>query len=100
VSDAKNSAQSSQRSIEDIEAELRRTREEMTQTVNELAGRLDPKVVAKNAADQAKQKADTAANRVKALANDAKSGDLRAIGILAGSAVAVIGLGALIIYRH
>ncbi|WP_164505525.1 MULTISPECIES: DUF3618 domain-containing protein [unclassified Actinobaculum] len=100
MSDAKNSPDSNQRSIAQIEAELRRTREEMTQTVNELAGRLDPKVVAKAATDQAKKKAATATTRVKALVHDAKSGDLRAIGILAGSVVVVVGLGVLVICRH
>ncbi|MEZ7898941.1 MAG: DUF3618 domain-containing protein [Flaviflexus sp.] len=77
------------RSAEDIEADLQRTREELTNAVNELTNRLNPKTNAKAAADQAKQKANEFAASARGVADDAGRGDASAIGILAAAAATV-----------
>jgi len=120
------------RSAEQIEIDLHRKREELASTVNELADRLDPKNLAKEASDQAKVKvaaftdtaktkanefADTAKTQASSFAEtaktqassfmdtakktvgDAQNGDSRALGILAGSALALLGGIALILRR-
>ncbi|MCF2706081.1 DUF3618 domain-containing protein [Arcanobacterium haemolyticum] len=97
------------RSAEQIEVDLKRTREEMAATVNELASRLDPKTLAKDAADQARDKVAGFAEVAQDKAQDAmyvasgvaadlrekaqytveeaKSGDKRSIAILGGAAL-------------
>ena len=120
------------RSAEQIEIDLQRKREELASTVNELAGRLDPKNLAKEASDQAKVKVaaftDTAKTRASEFADTAKSqassfadiaktqassfvdtakktvdeaqkGDSRAMAILAGSTLALLGGIALLLRR-
>ncbi len=59
------------RSAEQIEHDLQRTREEMIATVNELANRLDPKTLAKDAAEQARDKVTTAAQTAQEKAQNA-----------------------------
>ena len=86
------------RSAADIEADLQRTRQELTEVVNELSGRLDPKTNAKAAADKAKAKATEFAEKAKAVPTDAGNGDANAIGILVAAA-ATAGLAALLIFR-
>ncbi|MFT0847289.1 DUF3618 domain-containing protein [Actinomycetaceae bacterium L2_0104] len=89
------------RSAEQIENDLKRTREDLAATVNELAGRLDPKNLAKEAGDQAKvkinaftntakEKATSFSEKAKRTVDDAKNGDARALAILGGGAAAVI----------
>ncbi len=98
------------RSSEQIESDIARTRVALTATVDELASRLDPKEITKNAATQAKVKAtefagtatETAkgfADKAKETLDDAKEGDRRAITILAGAAAAATGIVALIARR-
>lgn len=72
------------RTAEQIEADLRRTREELTRTVDELAGRVDPRRHAAEAKDKAQAKATGFVDAVK-------SGDVKAIGAAVG-AVAALGL--------
>lgn len=80
------------RSADQIEIDLKRKRDELEQTVNELAGRLDPKALAQNAQDQAKEKANQAADKAKQFLGEAKEGNTQNIAILAGSALAFLGL--------
>ena len=120
------------RSAEQIEIDLQRKREELASTVNELASRLDPKNLAKEASDQAKVKvtaftdnakvratefADTAKTQASSFADTAKTrassfidtakktvdqaqnGDSRALAILAGSTLALLGGIALLLRR-
>lgn len=82
----------SERSVKDIEEELERTRLEMTATVNELAGRLDPKKLGKDAAESAKAKAKEAGDKAKEVLDDARHGDVKSIAIVAGAAAAAVGL--------
>ncbi|WP_182171331.1 DUF3618 domain-containing protein [Flaviflexus equikiangi] len=87
------------RSAADIEADLQRTRQELTEIVDELATRVDPKANAKAAADQAKAKANEFAAKAKAVPADASHGDAVAIGILVAAAATVLLAGYLIIKR-
>lgn len=109
------------RSAEQIEVDLQRKREELASTVNELADRLDPKNLAKEASDQAKVKvaaftdtartkanefADTAKTQASSFADTAKktvgeaqNGDSRALAILAGGTLALLGGLALLLRR-
>ncbi|WP_182353216.1 DUF3618 domain-containing protein [Flaviflexus huanghaiensis] len=74
------------RSAADIEADLQRTRQELTDVVNELSARLDPKANAAAAADEVKEKANEFIAKAKAVPVDASEGDSTAIGILAATA--------------
>ncbi len=109
------------RSAEQIEVDLQRKREELASTVNELADRLDPKNLAKEASDQAKVKvaaftdtartkanefADTAKTQASSFADTAKktvsqaqNGDSRAQAILASGNLASLGGIALLLRR-
>ncbi|MDY5133262.1 DUF3618 domain-containing protein [Actinotignum urinale] len=60
------------RSPEEIRRDIERTRVELTNTVNELVNRLDPRVVTKNVANSAKEKTLSAAETVKEKVIDAK----------------------------
>lgn len=84
------------RSAADIEADLQRTRQELTEVVNELTTRLDPKANAKAAADQAKVKANEFVAKAKTVPADAQDGDASAIGILAAAAATAVLAGYLI----
>ena len=75
----------------EIEAELERIRFEMTATVDELAARLDPKVHLNNAKEGAMNMASNVGDGAKKIADDASKGDLQAIGIVVGAAIAVLG---------
>lgn len=86
------------RSAEDIEADLQRTREELTAAVNELTTRLSPKANAKAAADNAKASAAQFAGRAKGVASDAGAGDPSALGIIA-AAVGTIALAGFLIAK-
>lgn len=86
------------RSAADIEADLQRTRAELTDVVNELSNRLDPKANAKAVADKAKVKAAEFAEKAKTVPSDAGDGDANAIGILAAAA-ATAGLAAFLIFK-
>lgn len=80
------------RSAEEIQKDIERVREEMTATVNELAARLDPKLLAADAKMAAKEKVDLTKVKAQALASDAAAGDTKSIAIIGGVALAVAGL--------
>lgn len=86
------------RSAADIEADLQRTRAELTDTVDELARRLDPKANALAAADQAKNKANEFADKARGVADDAGKGDAASIGIIV-AAVATVALAGYLILK-
>lgn len=77
---------------QDIDAQLAQMRAELTDTVNELAGRLDPKKLQDQAKSQALEKVDKAKTSVVDLLQDALAGDLKAIGIAAGTVLGVLGI--------
>jgi hypothetical protein len=72
------------RTAEEIEADLARTRSELTRTVNELSDRLDPRTQVEAARTAATEKART-------FADDVRTGEPRAVAV-AGGAVAFLGL--------
>ncbi|MFC4556297.1 DUF3618 domain-containing protein [Georgenia faecalis] len=98
------SEDASKRSPEQIEADLARTRAELSSTVNELTEMLDPrrqveeaKVNLRAAADRAtenakakaKEKVDGVAVKAREFADDVRSGDPKSVGYL-GAGVAVV----------
>lgn len=84
-----NDQETRKRTAAEIEEDLRRSREELTRTVDEISGRLDPK-----------RQAQAAADKGKAFVADVKSGEPRAVQIAAGVAAAVAGLVGLAILRR
>ena len=80
------------RTAEEIERDILRVREELTATVDELAGRLSPDRLKEDMKAGAQAKVAEGKAKAQALFDDAKAGDKKAIGILAGSAAAVLGL--------
>lgn len=104
-SDAPEEAQAPKRTIAEIEADIIATRSELARTVDELAYRLDPRILAKGAISDAKEiAADTAhhiehvaketAHRAsvdaRVFAQDVRTGAPRALAIVGGVAVAVV----------
>ncbi|WP_127125920.1 DUF3618 domain-containing protein [Georgenia sp. SYP-B2076] len=92
------------RTPEEIEADLARTRLELTSTVNELSDKLDPrrqvdaakdsaKAAAAAAGGRAKAAAAAAGGQAKAFADDLGSGDRKALTVLG----AVLAAGATLI---
>lgn len=73
-----------QRSAADIERDIARVREELTATVDELAGRLSPDRLKEDIVATAKAKVDDGKEKVRTLLAQAQAGDGKAIGILAG----------------
>jgi len=81
--------QASKRSAEEIEADLRRAREELTRTVDEITDRLDPK-----------KQAQAAADKGRAFVDDVKAGEPRAVQIAAGVGAAIAGIVGIAILRR
>lgn len=81
-------AQPRKRTAAEIEADLAKTREELTRTVDELSGRLDPRNQAKAAADKG-----------RAFVDDVKSGEPRAVRVVGGVLAAVAGIVGIAILR-
>lgn len=84
------------RTAAEIEEELAKLRESLTYDVDELTTRLNPKTQLTNATSKVQAFASTTTDKAKVIAEDAKSGDVQAIGILAGAAVAIVGFVALL----
>lgn len=72
---------------QDIDAQLAQMRTELTNTVNELTGRLNPKNLGAEAKDQALEKAEKAKASIVEMFHDAVSGDVKSIGVLSGGAL-------------
>ena len=90
---------SKQQSLEALESQLAKMREELTGTVNELADRFTVKNLSSAAKDQAKEKLSDAKEQAGHLVSEAASGDKRAIAILGGVALgAVLIIGRIV--RH
>ncbi|MDD7465659.1 MAG: DUF3618 domain-containing protein [Actinomycetaceae bacterium] len=75
------------RSMADIERDIARVREELTATVDELAGRLSPDRLKEDVVASAKAKVESGKEKVQTLVSEAQAGDGKAIGILVGGAV-------------
>lgn len=87
------------RTVEEIEAEIQRTRLAMQSTVDELTGRLDPRAQAKSLADKAKVTATDLGKKAQSTVDEAKEGDPNALATLASIATGVAVIGGLLIWR-
>lgn len=87
------------RSQDEIEADLARTRLDLTNTVNELSDRLDPRAQVTAAKDSARTAAKDAGDRAKEFKDDVAAGDPRSIGILAAG-LAAAGVAILVKLRR
>ena len=81
--------QQPKRSAAEIEADLRRTREELTRTVDEISDRLDPR-----------RQAQAAADKGRAFVEDVRAGEPRAVQIAGGVLAAIAGLVGIAILRR
>ncbi|GAB2981107.1 MAG TPA: DUF3618 domain-containing protein [Actinotalea caeni] len=81
--------QQPKRSAAEIEADLRRTREELTRTVDEISDRLDPR-----------RQAQAAADKGRAFVEDVRAGEPRAVQIAGGALAAIAGLVGIAILRR
>jgi len=88
------------RSAAEIEADLRRTREELTRTVDELSDRLDPRTQVNAVKDQAKVLADGATKQAKTFVDDVKAGDTKAVSIAGAAAAVVAGIIGISVLRR
>jgi hypothetical protein len=70
-------------SADELEADIRRTRQELGDTVEALAAKLDVKAQIKSSADQAKENLKSSADQARANAVDAVSSNWRELTIIA-----------------
>ena len=84
------------RSASEVQRDIERVREELTATVDELAARFTPEQLKADLKASAKSSVEQGKAKVQALASDAKAGDKKAIGIIAGvvGAVALVAIAA------
>ncbi|GAA4285972.1 DUF3618 domain-containing protein [Georgenia daeguensis] len=81
------------RSQAEIEADLARTRLDLTNTVNELSDRLDPRAQVSAAKESARTAAKEAGDRAKEFKDEVAAGDPRSLGVLvAGLAAAGVAI--------
>lgn len=78
------------RSASDIERDIQRVRDELTATVDELAGRLSPDRLKEDFKACAKSKIEAGKMKAQEIISDAKAGDKKSIGILAGIAATAV----------
>jgi hypothetical protein len=122
MSDTTTPAPAPKRSAAEIEDDLARTRDELTDTVNALSARLNPKTqldnakatakatavdlnekamaVADNAAGTVADLAEKASLKGKSLAEDAAAGDVKAVAIITGVVAAAASLVAAAFFRR
>ncbi|MDO5722368.1 MAG: DUF3618 domain-containing protein [Actinomycetaceae bacterium] len=93
-------AEKKPRSVEEIEAEIQRTRLAMQSTVDELTGRLDPREQVKTVKEKAKAGAEDFSRRAQAAVEDAKEGDPTALATLASIATGVVLVAGIAIWRR
>lgn len=91
--------ESRERSEAEILAELAQTRAQMTQTVDELYGRLQPSYIAAQAKNNVKDKAQELKERAMRLLDEAREGKPEAIRTLGIAAAGVATLTTLVIVR-
>ncbi|MCI5825627.1 MAG: DUF3618 domain-containing protein [Arcanobacterium sp.] len=83
------------RSAGDIERDIARIREELTATVDELAGRLSPDRLKDDVIASAKAKVASGKEKAQSLVDEAQAGDAKAMGILVGG----VALAVFVLYR-
>lgn len=87
------------RTAADLEAQREQLRADLADTVNELSDRLDPRAQLETAKEQAKETWDQTSRKARELGEDALFGDTRALAIVGGAALGVLGVTVLLIRR-
>ncbi|GAA4418937.1 hypothetical protein GCM10023169_09100 [Georgenia halophila] len=77
------------RTIPEIEAQLAKSRLELTNAVDELSDRLDPRMQVEAAKSQLRDLVGLASERAKSFKEDVTSGDPKSIGIVVVGVAAV-----------
>lgn len=77
------------RTADEVEKDMNRVREELTDTVNELATRLDPHNLKEEAKTTAAQTFETGKAKAYALVDDAKAGNVTALAVIGGAAAVI-----------
>lgn len=77
------------RTAEEIEADLRRHREDLTRTVDEISGRLDPR-----------RQVEEASDKLRGFVDDVKAGEPRAVQIVGAAAATVAAIVGLALLRR
>lgn len=88
------------RSVEEIEAEIQRTRLAMQSTVDELTGRLDPRTQVKSVTAKAKAGVADLSKKAQDTVDDAKNGDPTALATLASIATGLVVVAGIVIWRR
>lgn len=92
--------QPKKRTVAEIEADLQRTREELTRTVDELSGRVDPRRQVEEIRNQARAKFSSASAQGKSFVDDVKAKDPKALGVLGAVAGVVAAITTAAIVRR
>lgn len=87
------------RTAAEIEADLQRTRDELTRAVDELSARVDPRRQVEEIRNKARAKFSSASSEGKSFAEDVKAGNPKAIAVLGAAAAAVLAVGVVIAVR-
>ena len=91
-----SSAPAPERSVEQIEADIARTREELAETLGVLADKVNPKLQAARAAENAKITASSLATRARAAAESASTAAQRFAGDVAKGRPKAVTLAAVV----
>ncbi|WP_147918801.1 DUF3618 domain-containing protein [Ruania zhangjianzhongii] len=87
------------RTAAEIEADLNRTREELTRAVDELSARVDPRRQVEEIRNQARAKFEKASTQGKSFAEDVKAGNPKAIAVVGAAVAVVVAVGAAVVSR-
>lgn len=87
------------RTVEEIEAEIQRTRLALQSTVDEITHRVDPREQVAEIKERAAAYSTTVKERVLETVERAKAGSAKDIGILAGTGAAVA-LGLALLFKR
>lgn len=87
------------RTVEEIEAEIQRTRLALQSTVDEITHRVDPREQVAEIKERAAAYSATVKERVLETVERAKAGSVKDIGILAGTGAAVA-LGLALLFKR
>ena len=91
--------QPKKRTAAEIEADLQRTREELTRAVDELSARVDPRRQVEEIRNKARAKFSSASAEGKSFADDLKAGKPKAIAVVGAAAAVVLAVGAAVVVR-
>lgn len=87
------------RTAAEIEADLERTREELTRAVDDLSARVDPRRQIEEIRRKARAKFSGGSGEDKSFAESVKTGEPKAIAVLGAAAAVVLAVGAAVVVR-